>query len=522
MPVLLLLAIVAFQSPPDSVVLRLSNRPVMIFKAPLGALTPLERAAAARARIERAMEAPAESLGLRALPEGILVSLGPSPLFTITTADVDTARGTTLDEHARAVLGQLRVGIAEEREARSLTRLLIALALSLAATALAVLALRLLATLRGRAHAFLDRHAARPGADLSVRGFTVLSRERLLATARASATMAALALGLVAGYTYVAYVLTRFPQTRQWGEVLGQYLVSTLASAAGAFGAAIPNVVGIAAILLVARFTARLVSAFFRAVEAESIRIPGLHADTAGPSRRIAVALVWLFTLAAIYPLIPGSGTASFRAISVFAGLLITLGSSGVIGQAMSGLVVMYTRALRPGDYVTVGSVEGTVTQVGLLATKVRTPASLEVTVPSAVILSGSIVNYSRLRGEHGTILQTTVTIGYDAPWRQVHELLTRAAERTPGLRAEPAPFVRQRALSDFYVEYQLNAHTLDPERRIELLSALHANIQDLFNEYGVQIMSPHYEGHDQHQKVFVPKERWFDPPARAPDDIGA
>ncbi len=203
--------------------------------------------------------------------------------------------------------------------------------------------------------------------------------------------------------------------------MLGSYLLNTLGSTAGAIGAAVPNVLGIAVILVIARVAARIVGAFFRAVETESIRIPGLHADTAGPTRRIAVALVWVFTLAAIYPLIPGSGTASFRAISVFAGLLVTVGSSGVVGQAMSGLVAMYTRALRPGDYVILGEVEGTVTQVGLLATKIRTPALVEVTVPSSVLLSGSIRNYSRLRGTQGTILQTTLTIGYDAPWRQVH-----------------------------------------------------------------------------------------------------
>ena len=140
--------------------------------------------------------------------------------------------------------------------------------------------------------------------------------------------------------------------------------------------------------------------------------------------------------------------------------------------------------------------------------------------MPGAVLLSGTIRNYSRLRGTLGTILQTTVTIGYDAPWRQVHALLCQAAGRTTGLSVEPAPFVRQRSLSDFYVEYQLNAYALAPENRIELLSELHAHIQDLFNEYGVQIMSPHFED-DKDRPVVVPRERWFDPPARDPDGGG-
>ncbi len=514
MSLLLLLTLAIVQSvPADSAVLVLSNRPVMVFKAPLGALTPVERAEAAKARILRALETP-DSAMMRGLPEGVLITLGDHPLFTITVADVDTARGITLEEHAGSVLSQVRVGITEEREARSLSGLLVALGLSAAATFLVMLALRLLAAVRRRLHHRVATLAGRSSGDLTLRGFTLVRRDQLLGAGRAAATTLLTAFGLVAGYVYVVFVLTRFPQTRQWGEVLGEYLLRSVASATGGIAAALPNVIGIAAILIVARVASRLVAGFFRAVESETIRFPGLHPDTADPSRRIAVALVWLFTLAAVYPLIPGSGTASFRAISVFAGLLITLGSSGVIGHAMSGLVVMYTRALRPGDYVVLGDEEGTVTHVGLLATKIRTPANLEVTVPSSLLLSGSIRNFSRLRDGAGTILQTTVTIGYDAPWRQVHEMLGQAAHRTVGFSGEPAPFVRQRALSDFYVEYQLNAYTLEPERRIELMSALHANIQDLFNEHGVQIMSPHFEA-DKDRPVVIPKERWFAPPAQ-------
>jgi small-conductance mechanosensitive channel len=187
------------------------------------------------------------------------------------------------------------------------------------------------------------------------------------------------------------------------------------------------------------------------------------------------------------------------------------------VNQAMSGLVLMYSRALKPGDYVYAGDTEGVVVDLGLLSTKIRTNKRELITIPNAVLVGTATKNYSRLAAEGtGVILYTSVTIGYDTPWRQVHALLVMAADRTPGLRREPRPFVRQTALSDFYVEYQLNAHIERPEERLNVLAALHENIQDCFNEYGVQITSPHYESDPLKPKV-VARDTWAPPPADGP-----
>jgi small-conductance mechanosensitive channel len=224
--------------------------------------------------------------------------------------------------------------------------------------------------------------------------------------------------------------------------------------------------------------------------------------------------MLWLFAIVMAYPYLPGSNTEAFKGVSVFLGLMLTLGSSGLVNQIMSGFMITYSRALRMGDFVRAGDVEGTVTHLGVLSTKIRTLLSEEITVPNAVIIGQTITDYSRLGDTHGVFTPTSLTIGYDAPWRQVQSLLLLAADRTPGLRRTPEPIVLQASLDDFYVKYTLYVALEVQESRLLTLHALHAHIQDLFNEYGVQIMSPNYVLDPAAPKV-VAKKDWFAAPAR-------
>jgi small-conductance mechanosensitive channel len=209
---------------------------------------------------------------------------------------------------------------------------------------------------------------------------------------------------------------------------------------------------------------------------------------------------------------LPGSETEAFKGVGVFLGLMVTLGSSGLVNQVMGGFMVTYSRALRLGDFVRIGDVEGTVIHLGLLSTKIRTVRNEEVTIPNAVVASQTTTDYSR-EGEAGALTSTSVTIGYDTPWRQVHALLLSAAERTEGLRSAPRPVVLQTALEDFYVKYTLVICLQSQRERMVVLNRLHANIQDLFNEHGVQIMSPHYENDPSSPKT-VDRTNWFAAPA--------
>jgi small-conductance mechanosensitive channel len=286
----------------------------------------------------------------------------------------------------------------------------------------------------------------------------------------------------------------------------------------GAVGA-VPGLFAVLVIFLATRFVAAAVNGLFAGVEAGRLHVPWLDPDTARATRRIVSALIWVFAITVAYPYVPGSESGVFKGISVFAGLVLTLGSSGLVNQVMSGVLLVYSRALRPGDYVRVGEedVEGTVTQVGLLSTKLCNIRREEITVPNAVLVGNSVRNFSRLAGTDGPVAATKVTIGYDAPWRTVHALLLRAAARTPGIRREPRPRVLQRALQDFFVEYELLVHLERPEGRPLVLSELHARIQDAFNEGGVQIMSPHFEAQPE-KKVVVPPAEWGAPSADSAD----
>ena len=440
------------------------------------------------------------------------MSAGRQAVFTITRADVDTLAGESLDAVSRKSSRQLAAALIAMREERSLTHILSAIGFTIAATLLFLIVLRLVRA--GRR--FMLKRLPETGQllpNIAVAGFTLLSRENLLLFARRLVDLVAWAAGLFIAYLWLAYVLTRFAYTRPWGEALGEYLTSTISRLAiGALGT-IPGLFTLVLIFVIVRWIARVVSAFFDAIESRSVEVLWVHPETANPTKRIVVALLWLFAVVVAYPYIPGGGSDVFKGVSVFAGLVLSLGSSGVMNQAMSGLVLMYSRALKPGDYVRIGDTEGTVMELGLLSTKMRTTKAEEVTVPNAVVVAASVKNFSRGRHETDLLLYTSVTIGYDTPWRQVEAMLIKAAGQTQGIRREPPPFVLKTALSDFYVEYQLNAVLEDPASRVRVLDRLHAGILDAFNEYGVQIMSPHYIA-DPARPAVVPRERWYAAPA--------
>jgi small-conductance mechanosensitive channel len=294
---------------------------------------------------------------------------------------------------------------------------------------------------------------------------------------------------------WFTFVLRQFAYTRPWGERATDWLLEVLGRFAQSAVGAVPGLLTALLIFALARLATRANTVFMDRVARGELELSWLDIDTAGPTRRLSNALVWLFALAMAYPYLPGAGSDAFKGVTVLAGLMLSLGASGVVGQAVSGLSLMYSRALRPGEYVRIGETEGTVQSLGMFATRIHTGMGEEVSLPNAVIFGQPVRNFSRLVQGGRFVLNTVVTIGYATPWRQVHALLLEGARRTVGVSRDPPPYVVQTALSDFYVEYRLCAQGDDsaPQRRAEALSALHANILDAFNEAGVQIMSPHY-----------------------------
>jgi small-conductance mechanosensitive channel len=292
-------------------------------------------------------------------------------------------------------------------------------------------------------------------------------------------------------------------------EQLGSFLTNLFQKLRTGALRSIPGIFTVFVIFLLTRIVARIVSGIFSEVEKGDLAVPWLDADTARATRRLAVVMVWIFALTVAYPYVPGSSTNAFKGVSVFVGLIVSLGSAGLVNQVMSGFVVIYSRALKPGEFVQVGNDLGTVSEIGMLSTKLLTRKREEITIPNAVLVGTKTVNYSRHAAGDGAGLGTTLTIGYDAPWRLVHAMLLQAAAQTPGVRKDPGPRVWQKALSDFYIEYELVLNLDKPEDRIPILSELHTHILDAFNEHGVQIMSPHFESQPK-EPVVVPRSQWF------------
>lgn len=503
----------------DEAELTLNQRKLVTLRATLKGESPAERVEAAREALSAALAASGpDRVERQALPGDVpavrLQANGITVLHLVPDDLGGTQAGSLLDVAALDAERRLKQALAEAREARDPKAWAVGLVFALLATGLALGLLWALAALRRR----LLRHAVRQlgaGDARAQRPWWQVSGEHAIALLRGLAGLAGWVVALVVLDVWASVVLRQFAATRVWGERAGDWLVSQLLALGGAALGAVPGLLTAVLIFLAARGVLRLVQGVLERVQRGELSIAGLDADTVGPTQRLAALVVWLFALAMAYPYLPGASTEAFKGVTVLAGLMVSLGASGVVGQLMAGLSLMYSRALRVGEYVRIGDVEGTVTALGMFATQLHTGLGEQVSLPNAVVFGQPVRNFSRLAPDGQFVLSTAVTIGYATPWRQVHALLMQAAQRTPGVLQQPAPYVVQTALSDFYVEYRLcaQASRTAPQRRAEAMSQLHANIQDVFNESGVQIMSPHYLA-DPAQPQVVPAGPWFAPQA--------
>jgi small-conductance mechanosensitive channel len=489
------------------------NRTIVVLRARVVGRPPAERVEGAERILDDLVEAHvAGPVDLQSYDGGVLINVGQRAVFAVTTVDVDVLAGDTLQDTAEHAASNLRLALREAVDARTPWVLLIASGAALAALALAIALVWAIWRTEQLLGAQLDRISEWAVSGSGRAEIQILRASRVIDFGRRLLIAIAVVLQLVVVYATTAFILRRFPFTRPWGESMNGFMLRTLESMALGIVDAVPGLFTAAVMFLIARFLTHLVGIWFKGVEEGRVRARWIHPETAQPTRRLLTGAIWIFALVLAYPNLPGSQSDAFKGVSVFLGLMLTLGSSGLVNQVMSGFMLTYSRALRLGDYVRIGEVEGTVTHVGVLSTKIRTPWTEEVTVPNAVVVGQTTTDYSRL-AESGVLTPTVVTIGYDAPWRQVQALLLSAAARTPGLKKQPEPMVLQSALQDYYVKYTLLVALERQELRVFTLHDLHANIQDLFNEYGVQIMSPNYVVDPKTPKVVARKD-WFAAPA--------
>jgi small-conductance mechanosensitive channel len=496
------------EATPPPATLRFFNRDIVTFRTAYVGYSPAGRAAAGSERIREALSKGGPgAVKITRIAQGLEVFVDGIYVFRILEGDLDAIDGQTFDEARVVVGGRLEEAIAATRQTRPGKLPLRELGLAAAATLVLGLAVWVLARGRLWIRRRINTHLARR------LHLGLQERAGILRTIRALGQMVLVLFVAVLFEEWLRFVFSLFPYTRPWADHLTGYVAGIVSQVWAAIIDAVPGLVMVAVIAALAHLATRIVRTVARGIEGGRYRLLGIDADVVQPTRRIVTAIIWLFALAMAYPYLPGSSSESFKGLSVLLGVMLSLGASGIVSQAAGGFILTFSRTLRGGEWVRVGEVEGAVVNVGVFSTKIRTFTDEEVSIPNTVVLGTVTRNFSRPAVAPASILETSVTIGYSVPWRQIHAMLLEAAARTPELEREPSPEVLQISLSDFYVQYSLRVRLRDQLRRPAVLSVLNANIQDVFNEYGVQIMSPHYV-FDPHAPVIVPKERWFESPA--------
>ncbi|MDR0182122.1 mechanosensitive ion channel family protein [Lysobacter arvi] len=488
--------------------LRYFNRDIVVLRVPFFGNSPERRARVAEANIARIIDEPGlATVSYEVVPQGVAILMSGQLVTVLVPGDRDALHGQTLDQLRAQTVSRLSAAAVAAEQARLPQRIVEGLFWIAVATVAAIGVLWLLRKLVLRVRHRADAWVARRLSQLkSEPARQMLSG--LIASARGLARLATWVIVLLTFEEWLRFALGRFPYTQPWANAMTQWIGARTVGFGHAILGALPGLFSALLIFLLARLVTQAVRVTFHGVESGRFQLLGVDQQLAEPTRKIITVLIWLFALAMAYPYLPGAETEAFKGLSVFVGLMVSLGASSIVGQAAGGFTLLYSRTMTPGDVVRIGETEGTVQQIGLFTTRLRTPLGVEVSFPNNVVLGGMLQNLSRNPDGPGMWIEAKVTIGYDAPWRQVHRLLLDAARRTPNVQSTPAPFVAQTALSDFYVEYALRARIADVQQRLIARSTLHANIQDAFNEAGVQIMSPNYEADPESPKI-VPKSRW-------------
>ncbi|MCG6929655.1 MAG: mechanosensitive ion channel family protein [Desulfofustis sp.] len=362
----------------------------------------------------------------------------------------------------------------------------------------------------------LEQHFKRKIENLESKSKRILKAQQVWNVLKLGIRFTRVVIVLFLIYFFFNFVLDLFPRSRFIANTLLSYTIDPLRTLWHAFLDYLPSLFFLIIIFILFRYLIRVAKAFFNQIDRGQLKISGFDTEWALPTYRIIRILLVILGVVIAYPYIPGSGSDAFKGISIFAGVLLSLGSSSLIANIIAGYTMTYRRAFRVGDRVKIGAYVGDVMDVRLMETHLRSLKNEEIVIPNSQILSGEVTNYSNLAIKQGLILHTTAGIGYEVPWRQVKAMLLMAAERTEGIRRKPEPFVLVKELGDFGVVYELNVFCRNVEKMNQIYSDLHCNIQDVFNEYDVAIMTPHYVGDTEEPKT-VPKDKWYASPAQPP-----
>ncbi len=341
---------------------------------------------------------------------------------------------------------------------------------------------------------------------LKIRNYTLLDASKQVGFLKGLNTFVKWLVFVLMVYIALPIIFGLFPWTQNFAQTLFSYIFDPLKKIGKSLWNYLPNLFTIVVIFLVFRYALKGIHFLKNEIELKKLQLPGFYPDWANPTFQIIKVVLYAFMFVLIFPYLPGSDSPIFQGVSVFLGFLFTFGSAGSLSNIVAGIVLTYMRLFKLGDRVKIGEVVGDVIEKSLLVTRIKTIKNEIISIPNSTVMSSHTTNYSNeAEIGNGLIMHTTVTIGYDVPWKDMHQALLNAADRTDLLLKDPKPFVLQTSLDDFYVSYQINACTKEPNKQAGIYSQLHQNIQDCCNEAGIEILSPHYRAARDGNRITIP-----------------
>jgi small-conductance mechanosensitive channel len=483
----------------DGFPVMLDGKPLFFIRRGVSSFSAEERANAITRRIERIAQndsIPIENLTIEQIPDdnSLYLSVDQEVILTVTKQDAKAYRSTP-ELLAQQALQKIQVAIAQYRQDRKPEQLLKNIIYTVIASFAFLIISFAVIKISGKLFPFIRRliESLTPG--IQIGNVEIISSSKISFFWLRFLRIIRLFFLFLLLFNYATFVLRLFPWTRVFGESILGYFYQSLELVLSSIAQYLPNAFIIAIIIFITYYLIRLIKPFFTAIERGNLVIPGFYTDWAKPTYNLLLVIIIAIAAIVAFPYLPGFDSPAFRGVSVFLGLLLSLGSTSAIANVIGGIILIYTRAFRIGDHIQVGEVIGDLIEKNFLVIRICTPTNKIITIPNSSLLSSNVINFSISSRElnRNLIIQTTITLGYDLPWRKAHTTLIEAALETEHILKEPAPFVLQTSLDNFYISYQLNAYTNQPNLMVIIYSELHQNIQDKCNEAGIEILSPSY-----------------------------
>lgn len=490
----------------------LDGESILLIRKGMAGFSAEERAHTVTRRLQRIASNPTIPIEELKIQEDaddnlLVLSIGSDVLLTVSQRDAQASR-LTQQELAEESLQQIKTALSQYRQDRKPRQLIqntiYAISASFAFVAICFVLIRFTGLLFPAAGRMIASRV--PG--FHVKNVEIISPSAISSLCLQALKFVRLIALLVLFLSYATFILRLYPWTRAVGDSVLGYAFQSAELVLSAIGNYLPNLFVIAIIFSLAYYALRAIKPFFRAIEKGNLVIPGFYADWANPTYNLLMVLVLALAAILAFPYMPGFNSPAFQGVSVFLGLLLSLGSTSAITNVIGGIILIYTRAFRVGDHIRVGDVIGDIIEKNFLAIRICTPANQIITIPNSALLNNNVTNYNISSRDLSRclVLQSTVTLGYDVPWRKVHATLIEAALATEHILKDPSPFVLQTSLDNHYVAYQINAYTSEPNLMVFISSELHQHIQDKCNENGIEILSPNYAALRDGNRTAVPE----------------